>query len=219
MKPTPQSHIRNPLNVVFDSPANVRVLRALARHGGTLSASNLVVATHLTKPSVLSALKQLVEGGAVETLGEARQRLYRFDSDGCLGPSLAALFNTESERYHRIMEAVRTAATAAGADAAWIYGSVARGEDRPDSDVDVAVAGSARAGPGLAVSMREAISSAERDLRFSASIVALSADDLARLERDKDPWWLATKRNGIVVLGPAPEFYVHAARGRRQAIQ
>src|SRR5216117_2258651 len=119
MKPASQSFLRYPLNVIFGGPANIRVLRALARHGGILSAATLVRSTRLTKPSVLSALRQLIEAGAVEALGADRQRLYRFIESSRLGAVLNALFAAESERYREVMEAVRISAEKAGAEAAW----------------------------------------------------------------------------------------------------
>jgi len=219
MKPASQSFQRYPLSVIFDSPATVRVLRALARHGGMLSASTLVDATRLTKPSVLSALRQLVETRTVEVLGTDRQRLYRFDESSRLGAALSALFAVESERYREVIEAVRASAHAAGAEAAWIYGSVARGEDRPGSDVDVAVACSSDTGFDIAANMRDALSGAERDLGFSASVIGIDDDEVGRLDREEDPWWLAIKREAITAMGPAPESYFDRTRRKRRKIQ
>src|SRR3546814_13204079 len=93
MKPSPQSFQRYPLSVIFNSPANARVLRALARHGGALTVSTLVEATHLTRPSVLSALRQLVHARVADVLGSARPQLYRFAESTRLGKALSALFD------------------------------------------------------------------------------------------------------------------------------
>jgi len=214
MKPAAQSFLRFPLNLVFDSPANVRVLRVLARHGGMLSASTLADFAKLTKPSVLSALRQLIEIGAVEALGADRQRLYRFDEAGGLGPALSALFAAENQAYRDVIEVVRASAEDAGAEAAWLYGSVARGEDRPGSDIDVAITCTTGRAFDLAMVMRDKLSHAWRRLGFNASVIGIDAMEVERLEREGDPWWLAVKRDAIVVMGPAPEAYVGRSPGK-----
>lgn len=216
MKPASQSFLRYPLNLVFDSPANIRVLRALARHGGVLSASTLADFTKMTKPSVLSALRQLIETGTVEALGADRQRLYRFGEGSRLGAALNALFTAENDRYLEVAEAVRISAEKAGAEAAWIYGSVARDDDRPGSDIDVAAA----CPPGrvyeVTTAMRDELSSAGWRLGFTASVIGTDADEVERLARESDPWWLAVKRDAIVVMGPAPESYFDRSRRKRR---
>lgn len=208
MKPAAQSFVRLPLNLVFDSPANVRVLRVLARHGGLLTASTVANLAKLTKPSVLSALRQLIEARTVEALGSDRQHLYRFAEQGVLGPALNALFEAENQNYRDIVEAVRTSAESAGASSAWLYGSVARGEDRSDSDIDVAVVCASGRAFGAATTMREKLSGIWRHIGLDASVVGLDVGDIERLEREEDPWWQAVKREAIVVMGTAPESHL-----------
>ncbi len=219
MKPASQSFLRYPLNLLFDSPANVRVLRVLARHGGVLSASALADFAKLAKPSVLSALRQLIETGTVEALGADRQRLYRFDDSSRLGAALNALFTAESERYRDVIEVVRTSAERAGAEAAWIYGSVARDDDRPGSDIDVAAACPPGRVYDVTTAIRDELSSAGRRLGFNASVIGTDADEVERLAREGDPWWLAVKRDAITVMGPAPESYFDKSRRKRRQAQ
>ncbi|HET6620731.1 MAG TPA: nucleotidyltransferase domain-containing protein [Dongiaceae bacterium] len=219
MKPVPQSFLRYPLNPVFDSPANVRVLRSLARHGGALSAPSLAGLTKLTKPSVLSSLQQLIEARMVEALGAGRQRLYRFDDGSSLGAALGALFAAESERYRKVIEAIRISAERAGAQAAWLYGSVARDQDGPGSDIDVAIACPTKRLSIVTAGMREALSKAEERLGFTVSVIGIDDALARRLEREADPWWLAIKREAITVMGPAPESYVDQSRRKRRTAQ
>jgi predicted nucleotidyltransferase len=216
MRPAHQSFLRYPLNVVFDTPANVRVLRALARHGGMLSASALVGASGLTKPSVLSALRQLNETGTVEIHGSDRQRLYRLNEASSLASIVNTLFMAESERYGEVIKAVRTSAEKSGAEAAWIYGSVARGEDRPESDIDVVVTGRSDKASDITAAMREGLLLAGRLLGFSASVIGIDDNEIKRLERERDPWWLGLRRDAIVVMGPAPEPYLDKLRRKRR---
>ena len=208
MKPAAQSFLRFPLSLVFGSPANVRVLRALARHGGILSASALANTATLTKPSVLSALQQLIAVGIVEVVGDDRQRLYRFREDGEIGPALGALFAAESQNYRDVIESIRTSAEKCGAEAAWVYGSVAKGEDGPRSDFDIVVVSTRGRAYDVATAMRDNVSYSGRVPRSSISVVGLDAQEITRLERERDPWWLDLKRDAMVILGPAPDAYV-----------
>jgi predicted nucleotidyltransferase len=203
MRPVAQSFLRQPLSAVFANPANVRLLRELSRHGGEFSAKILAERSRLTKSSVTLALDYLSGLGLVEILGSAHSRLYRIDGDHPLASSLAALFAAEDLRFQNIIEAVRAAAIKAGATAVWLYGSVARGEDRPDSDVDVVVIAANDAG-ALKVKMRNLLREREDALRFSASVIGLDLEDVGRLVVENDPWWATMIEDGIPLLGPAP---------------
>lgn len=207
MKPAAQSFLRFPFNLVFDSPANVRVLRALSQHGGALSASALVSMSALTKPSVLSALKQLDAAGVIESLGADRHRLYRFSAAGQFGGAIASLFAAERQAFHDLIARLRAAAVGAGAAAAWIYGSVARSEDRPGSDIDVAITCARGGSRRAAAKMQEALTDMKRDLGCQVSIIGLDPRDIERLERERDPWWVEMKRGAMVVMGQAPDGY------------
>jgi predicted nucleotidyltransferase len=204
MRTQPQSFLRQPLSAVFETPANVRVLRALARHGGELSAPMLAERSRLTRPSVLAALGQLAALGLVESVGSVRQRLHRIDKAHPLMPALSALFTTEAERFDAIIEAVRAAAAKAGVAAAWLYGSVSRGEDRPDSDLDLAVVLSSGDVDAEKSALRAALRALEDEWRFSASVVALDLEDIRRLAQEGDPWWQALLAEAVPLIGPDP---------------
>jgi len=203
MRTEPQSFLRHPLSAVYANPANVRVLRALARHGGELSAPMLAERSRLTRPSVLAALDHLAALGFVESIGSVRQRLHRIDRAHPLAPTLSALFAAEADRFDRIIEGIRAAAAKVGVAAAWLYGSVARGEDGADSDLDLAVVASRDLGVEKAA-LRDALRALEGEWRFSASVVALDAADIRRLVREDDPWWRSLLADAVPLVGPDP---------------
>lgn len=210
MRATPQSFLRHPLSAVFANPANVRVLRELARHGGELSSTVLVGRTRLSKPSVTASLAALVDFGLVESLGWRRQALYRIDGKHPLASTMAEMFRAEDRRFQSVLEVIRAAAAGAGVIAAWLYGSVARGEDRWDSDVDVAVVATDE---GVKEKVREELSEQEDALRFSASIVGIDLNDVARLVRDDDPWWRQLLVDAVPLVGPEPHVLAHRLPG------
>jgi hypothetical protein len=53
--------------------------------------------------------------------------------------------------------------------------------------------------------VRDALHSAGRKLRFKPSVVGLGPRDVARLARERDPWWAELMRDAVVLLGPRPD--------------
>jgi DNA-binding transcriptional ArsR family regulator len=140
-RPRPQSTLRYPLSAILGTEGNLRVLRELARHGGELSAPSLVARTMLAPASVHQSLLALEALEIVARLGSGRVHLYRMRESHPIAPALKALFRDEEARFDAILAALRAAAAGSGEDiaAVWLYGSVARGDDKPTSDVDIVV--------------------------------------------------------------------------------
>jgi predicted nucleotidyltransferase len=218
----PQSALRYPLTGILGADANVRVLRELAGHGGELAAPALVVRSGLAQSSVRTALIALEVLRIVDVLGSGRARLFRLRRGHPLAAVLGALFRAEDERFEAVIDAIHAAAERCGAGivAVWLYGSVARGKDRAASDVDIAVVADAKALPRIEEAMREELRGAEDALAFTASVVAVDADDVVRLSDGNDPWWAALVRDGMPVIGEPPDRVVAQLRrrlGRRKA--
>jgi predicted nucleotidyltransferase len=209
MKPAVQSFFRYPLDRVFESPANVRVLRAVVRHGGEMTTSMLMDQTGLTRVSVLAALSRLADTGVIEVLGSERQRLNRFNQNSPLSVAINSLFAAESARYADTIRWIRDASERLGAVAVWVFGSVARSEDRPDSDIDIAVAIPSNTDVAIEQALKDAL---RRQESVKSSVVVVDPSLISRLEREQDPWWVALKRDAITVMGIAPENYLAWAR-------
>lgn len=212
MKPSAQSFFRYPLDRVFESPANVRVLRVLVRHGGLMTSNMVMDQTFLTRMTVLAAIDRLAEAGLVELAGSQRQRLSRFDETGPLAGAIKAMFVREGAHYDEMLNAVRQVCEHLGAEAVWIYGSVARGEDRPGSDIDIAVVCPDEKLLAISEALREQL---EITGPVEPSIAVFDASEARRLEREQDPWWRAMKRDAIVVMGAQPDAYLVKTDKRR----
>lgn len=218
-----QSALRYPLTIVLGAEANVRLLRELARHGGELAAASLVMRTGLAQSSVREALIVLEELGIVEAIGSGRTRLFRMERKHPLASMIDRLFRIEEERFDAILAGIRAAAERCGEGivAVWIYGSVARGQDGPASDVDIAVVAEPEALPQADEAMREGLASAEESLAFAASVVAVSTHDMLRLRDENDPWWTDAVQGTIPIVGMRPDELVsrlrHPLERRRKA--
>ena len=212
----PQSHLRYPLTRLLGHGGNVRVLRALSAYAAPLSAAQLARDAGLTPQGVRLVLDELVGQGAVAALGQGRSRLYSIDSAHPLAPVLKALFAAEHGRWEGLLARLREGLNAfEQVDAAWLYGSVARGADGPASDVDLALVVHGAAGEA-AEAVRERLRPLEDELRVAFSVVALSHADV--LERaTNDPWWSELERDAKVLKGGTPESVAARLRVERIA--
>jgi predicted nucleotidyltransferase len=202
-----QSALRFPLTRVLGSVANVKTLRELVRHGGELSAPSLCVRTGLSTRAVQLSLRALEEMKVIRRLGSGRTRLYRRRRSHPLSQILVELFRQEENRFDSIVGRVREAAEACRPQlmAAWIYGSVARGKDRPDSDLDIALVASPEAVASIELLVREALLPAEEELVFHASVVTLDTKDVLQLSSQSDPLWTSLRNDVMTILGDSPE--------------
>jgi predicted nucleotidyltransferase len=213
MRSIQQSYLRHPLTNILGSAAAVRILRALFIGQNALSATQLAIEAKLSRPGVHSTLDSLIGQQLVKPHGAGRSQLYSIDPAHPLAQILEQLFTAERERYDALMAALRNnLRDTQGVQAAWIYGSVARGEDGPRSDFDLALVVEH---PGLtAEKARNALAPLEERFGIQLSIVDLGADDIARLIEQKAPWWQEVIRDARVLLGQRPEHY--AASLKRQ---
>lgn len=201
------SALRYPLTRILGSVAHVKTLRELERHGGELSAPSLCVRTRLSTRAVQLSLQTLEEMGVIRSLGSGRSRLYRRKRSHPLSQILLELFRQEENRFDAIVGKIRAATEGARPRlaAAWIYGSVARGNDHPASDLDVAAVTANDDASEIEHRLREALQPAETELAFHASVVALSPRDVVQLAAQKDPLWTNMCFEAKAVFGDAPE--------------
>src|SRR5258708_629041 len=180
-----QSNFRYPLSRILSSEGAVRVLRELIRHGGEVAIPRLAEATKLNQQTVRNVLLgDLTRTGIAETVGQGRSTLYRARTTHPLHPVLDQLFAVEEVRVQRAFQTLAEAARAAASDvlAVWIFGSVARGDDEPSSDLDVALVVSDAISTETAVSTYPERASSMLDSQpITPSSVAVSSRDVQRL--------------------------------------
>lgn len=199
-----QSFIRFPLTHLFSSGANVRVLRALSRRGTPMSTSQLVRSTQLSPQGARNALMSLIDQGMVLSLGEGRSQLYAMRTSHPMLPALEALFEAEEQHWRGFLEELTALLRAqSGLKAAWLYGSVARGEDHPHSDVDL-VALFEEVREGSLHALRDALASLEARHQLRISLVALSAQSIGELD-ENSPWWANALKDARLLVGELPE--------------
>jgi predicted nucleotidyltransferase len=191
-----QSHRRFPLTRLLGNSGNLRILRALLEYEAPQSSTQLVRATGMTLPGVLKILDNLVAQGAVEVHGSGRSRVFSAIKSAQI-EDLKVAFMHERTEWERFLGVLRTTfAKRRDVLAAWLYGSVARGDDGPDSDVDLAILVKDES---AADRVRDSLHELERSLRAHFSIMALTPKDLQRVE---PTLWAAIVRDGRTLKGP-----------------
>ncbi len=214
-----QSALRYPLSAILASEGNVRVLRELLRHGGALNAPHVARRVGMSPQHVRQILASLHSVGVIEEVGQGRYVSYRAGAGHPLYRALDDLFRKEDERFDAVLSAVREASAASGAVplAVWLYGSVARGEDTAESDVDIAVVMDDAVLEKSVERIRERLHEAENRLGVSFSVVGLTPEDVGRLSAG-DPWWADVQSDALALVGADPDrLAAQLRRARRPA--
>ncbi|CAN5506175.1 hypothetical protein BH11PSE9_BH11PSE9_12520 [soil metagenome] len=199
-----QSHLRYPLTRLLGNSGNIRVLRALLAYDGPLSAAQLARDAGLTPQGVRLVLDGLVAQGVVTVLGQPRSQLFTLVATHPFAGALATLFAQERARWDEVHQALSdTLASHKEVRSAWLYGSAARGEDAPHSDVDLALVVTAK-GSNAAEAAREALRSLGDRLHLNISVTALTPGDVAALPAGSR-WWAEMSRDAKLLKGVTPE--------------
>lgn len=211
-----QSHLRFPLTYLLANEGSVRVLRLLLVHGGHLSVAQLSRESGITLKSVRFVLESLAEQRLVSVFGQARSRLYAVDHQHPLADALKALFTAERSRWENLIAALRAVfRPIEGVEAAWLYGSVARGDDKARSDLDIAVAIGKGKVDALAESIRQALQEVENRHFVTCSLVALSRRDVVRLAQGEE-WWKNLAEVAKPIKGTAPATFARKLMAMRR---
>ncbi len=203
----PESYLRHPTSTLLATPGSVRVLRELLESEAPLPVRALAQRTRLSAQTVRNTLAGLQEGGMVEELGEGRSRLYRVDVGHPLYLPLGTLFQAEAERFDTVVEGLATAARnlTPAPLGMWIYGSVARGEDAPEGDMEVALVAADEEVETPVTRLREMLSPLQDVQRVWISVVGLSPSEVRRLAGKEDRWWKGATDPHLLVFGKGPD--------------
>lgn len=161
----------------FRKPQTKGHVRDIARRIGAAPAS---VGTEL------SALERL---GILRSESVGRSRVYSINETSTFVPEVRALVQKTLGVEALLGEALTDLA---GVESAYIFGSYASGEERPQSDIDLLVIGRP---DRLALSER--LATVERRLSRDVNVV-LRREDQLHGQRDADPFWRRVMGGPIV---------------------
>jgi predicted nucleotidyltransferase len=180
------------------APNEVRVLGALLRVDTPLTGRAVARVTGLTQPTAQRALARLREEGLVLAESAPPSLLYRANRDHLAMPAMISLLGLDGELRARVADAV----------AGWrlppaslvIYGSVARKETTPASDLDVLVVRPDATEPDDATWQGQVADLADRLRRWTGrrtSLIDMTQHELVEGLADREPFLVAADREGV----------------------
>lgn len=130
---------RHPLNVLFGAPSHIAVLRTLFWAGAGMTGRAIARMSGVAVQAAHEALGRLEEAGLVRWLPQGRAHVYELCREHFLvsrgiGPILEAEAAFRPGIRGLLKQALKGRVRAAA-----IFGSAARREERPDSDLDLVV--------------------------------------------------------------------------------
>jgi len=196
----------DPLNDIFASASHVRLLRALFSLPSDMATSGRDLARRagVSHPRANQVLADLAEQGVVVVQRIPRTDLYRVNRHHALAQSLGELFELEPKLKFQLLSLVagELKARRLPVKEARIFGSAARREMKPSSDVDLAlvtprenIAGVEAAAQEIAEKARERFGT-----RLNVLVGSPSLERLSKSRQARQGTWQAIEREGIDVF-------------------
>ena len=134
---------QQPLNRILNSEVKVRLLRFLCRKGGEWNGRRIAVELAVHPTTAHNALRELRQATILEFRKVGNSFVYSLrDEHDLVRECLRPLFQREARVQERLRELLRQGVDTKPRSAvvtAAIYGSVARRQERPTSDIDLLV--------------------------------------------------------------------------------
>ncbi|MBI3297675.1 MAG: nucleotidyltransferase domain-containing protein [Elusimicrobia bacterium] len=131
------SYLKRPLNWVLAVSSHVAVLRVLKDSPHGMSGRAIAREAGFTHQAVREAIAKLEEMRIVQRLGSGKVQLIRLNRDhAVVRDVILPMFRAEQQAMAKLRDSIRQE-FAGKARAATIFGSVARGEEEPASDLDL----------------------------------------------------------------------------------
>jgi len=192
----------HPLDDLLGQKSKVRILRHLARTRAEWNGRQIAADIGMSPWVCHQALKELCAQGVVQMRNVGNTHLYRLAEQHYLvAEVLLPLFQEEREALQRAIEEL-TAGLDGSISSVILYGSVARGEEEPFSDVDLLVVipneGNREAMRDCLVSRGEVFASQFGNM---PSHLILGADEFREKYRRQDPLIGEIVSTGRVIYG------------------
>lgn len=207
------SNFLSPLDHVLTNRGKVRLLRALMPLSRPVSGREAAKLARLSQTPALRALDDLVTLGVLRRTETPSQHLYQVNrTHQLVREGLEPLFRAERERIGGVLDALRTLL---GHDAnriasAAVFGSAARGQDRPGSDFDVLVVAKDDSDvEPLHSRLADSIPRMEAEFGLDLSPVVLPLTKFREMHGKGDSLVADVLRDARLITGERPEALVH----------
>jgi|HubBroStandDraft_4_1064222.scaffolds.fasta_scaffold71822_2 predicted nucleotidyltransferase/biotin operon repressor len=188
---------RRPLTELLGSPIRVDLLRVISRaRGEALSGRELARRASASPSQVNEHLRYLEAQGLVRSQTLGRVHAWSLSPEHVLADSLQQLFEMEPAIFNQLRSKLEATLRPLPIERAILFGSVARGDERPESDIDLFIE---TRGQAEKEQVAEALSRASQEfaLRFGNPLSNLILTH-AEVKRKSNPELLQTiEREGL----------------------
>jgi predicted nucleotidyltransferase len=193
------------LEDIFGSRGRVAVLRTLANVGVPLSIRQVALQSGLSHVSAAAVLDGLVATGAVAATTAGRSRVHWLNRDSLLARDIVLpALSAEAAQPERILDTLR-GALPEGVYSAVLYGSYSRGDQTPDSDLDILIV---EASTDLVGSRSDALDTLAQDLGRAlgtrVAVLSYSVSEALELVERGGTMMDGVIADGIVLAGVPP---------------
>lgn len=180
------------LSYLFGSEIKAKLLRTLLTHPTeAYHLRGLASAAQVESGNALKSLRGLVEARLVQLVPDSRGVRYQADTRSPLFEPLRQIFLVSGD----LISDLKEVAQQLPADQVLVFGSVAKGTDRPDSDIDVLVVGDLSS-----IEAQAAFKPVGRKHRRDVSVMVVSREILSKQVAENSPFWRDILDNKIVML-------------------
>ena len=203
-----------PLNEILGNRVQVKLLRVLVRTKGSFTGRELARLIGYSQNQTRLALEELERNGLVVRQSAGRSYLYTADNKNILITDfLEAGFRLEDALLDRLA-AVYYEEVGRDLVSVVLFGSIAKGEEKPESDIDLVVVVRDKADLKV-VEDRIAEASVKVTRRFGnqATAIVVRKSDYERKTRQKKGFWREVAETGIRIGpgaggNPLPEIHL-----------
>ncbi len=182
---------------------DLQLLTILAGVSGEMSGSEVSrLATLVTPRGVFKALKRLETEGIVQVRTVSRINFYSFNRDHVAADAVIAAMGLRHKLFERIKGKVKSWKIQPASLA--IFGSAARGEGAPESDIDVLVIRSNKIDEDSTVWEEQIYELSQLIYKWSgnhASMIQASEKEIAQMVKSKKPIVKSLKREALYLVG------------------
>lgn len=189
---------RDYIEMLLGSRVKVKILRTLCRHRGKeFTIRELAEFLNISHTGVRKALSDLYKMNAIRIRAIGRSHAIAINAESYVADLVDKIFKTEEETLRELVKLLRERLDDPAITSAQIFGSIARGEEDPLSDIDLFILTKDKE------KAEDAVSELQREvsLRFGNTIspYILSGEELA--DKDKSQILEEIRKKHITVCG------------------
>jgi predicted nucleotidyltransferase len=167
---TLNSTLRTPLTDILGSKSHIRIIRVLSLRGGAVSPTKLIKRTGLSKQGVYNGIDRLEKLGVLNYVGSGKQVELRKEYP--LYDILVQTITSEQKYFSQLIKDLKKVIEdlKLKPKSAWIYGSVASGNEEYGDPIKIALLGDLKSVDAMASDLRQSIFSSKIEKRFDVTI-------------------------------------------------